>query len=192
MMEEYQIIAAVLSGDVDAYRFLVERYQKPIFNLMYRVTGSREDALDLAQETFIKAYEKLHSFREGAKFFPWLYTIGFNHARNFVRKRKMVRSLRGEDGGERESFDQPWHQEEALCTQLDCHRLDQVLKQIPLDYREALILHYHEGLSMEDIAAGLQISVSGAKMRVHRGIKKLRQILFEEDHEKKRSISAGK
>jgi RNA polymerase sigma-70 factor (ECF subfamily) len=79
-----------------------------------------------------------------------------------------------------------------MQAKLDFQRLFQGLQKLPLDYREALILHYHEGLSMEDIAAGLQISVSGAKMRVHRGIKKLRQILFEEDHEKKRSISAGK
>ncbi len=74
-------IMEVLSGNVDAYRDLVQRYQKPIFNLMYRLTGSREDARDLAQETFIKAYQKLDHFKLGSRFFPWLYTIGLNPER---------------------------------------------------------------------------------------------------------------
>jgi RNA polymerase sigma-70 factor (ECF subfamily) len=69
-------------------------------------------------------------------------------------------------------------------------RIYQALDQLPIDYREAVILHYHEGLSMEDIAAALELSVSGAKMRVHRGIKKLREMIFEEDHEREKSALA--
>ena len=78
----------VWSWRCECYSILVRQYQKPIFNLMYRVTGSSEDAKDLTQETFIKAYEKLDHFRMGARFFPWLYTIGYNHARNFVQRGK--------------------------------------------------------------------------------------------------------
>src|SRR4030042_3793120 len=85
-LDDQEIIAAILGGNKDAYSVLVQRYQKPIFYLMYLVTGSYDDALDLAQETFIKAYENLDHFKNGARFFPWLYTIGFNHVRNFKKK----------------------------------------------------------------------------------------------------------
>jgi RNA polymerase sigma-70 factor (ECF subfamily) len=61
-----------------------------------------------------------------------------------------------------------------------------------MDYREAVILHYHEGLSMEDIATALQLSLSGAKMRVHRGIRKLREMISEDNHEKEGSILADR
>ena len=188
--DDQQIITAVMNGNVNAYSILVQQYQKPIFNLMYRVTGSYEDAKDLAQETFIKAYEKLDHFRMGARFFPWLYTIGYNHARNFVQRSKPFQQPSDEDFENNSGLDYPSQQEERVLAQIDFLRIYQALGQLPIDYREAVILHYHEGLSMEDIATSLQLSVSGAKMRVHRGIKKLREIILGNDHEKERSVLA--
>jgi RNA polymerase sigma-70 factor (ECF subfamily) len=190
-LDDQEIIAAILGGNKDAYSVLVQRYQKPIFNLMYRVTGSYDDALDLAQETFIKAYENLDHFNKGARFFPWLYTIGFNHVRNFKRRdRVSVRLFSRDCEGEKLGLENPPQQEEQMCIQLDSRRLDQALQHLPPDYREAVILHYREGLSMEDIAIALQLSNSGAKMRVHRGIKKLREIIFGDQHGAKRFASA--
>jgi len=191
LSDDQKIIAAVLAGNKDAYSTLVQRYQRPIFNLMLRVTGSYEDALDLAQETFIKAYEKLDTFRLGARFFPWLYTIGFNHVRNFKRRDKLSHEVFYQNGGEELGLDGPAYQEDEMHAKLDFQRLFQGLQKLPVDYREALILHYHEGFSMEDIGAALQLSVSGAKMRVHRGLLKLRQIIFEDEDEKERIVSTG-
>ena len=188
--DDQQVISAVMNGNVNAYSILVQQYQKPIFNLMYRVTGSYEDAKDLSQETFIKAYEKLDHFRMGARFFPWLYTIGYNHARNFVQRGKPFQQLNGEDFEKNSGLDYPSQHEERVVAQIDFLRIYQALGQLPMDYREAVILHYHEGLSMEDIATALQLSISGAKMRVHRGIKKLREIILGDDHEKERSVLA--
>ena len=188
--DDQQVIRAVMNGNVNAYSILVQQYQKPIFNLMYRVTGSYEDAKDLAQETFIKAYEKLDHFRMGARFFPWLYTIGYNHARNFVQRGKPFQQSSDEDFENNSGLDYPSQQEERVLAQIDFLRIYQALEQLPMDYREAVILHYHEGLSMEDIATALQLSVSGAKMRVHRGIKKLREIILGDDHETERSALA--
>lgn len=179
-LDDQDIIAAVLNGNVNTYRVLVERYQKPIFNLMVRMTGSHSDALDLAQETFVQAYEKLGHFKNGSRFFPWIYTIGINRARNFLRKRKV----------EKCSLNETWEETlPAACSvpsvekadPLDVHYLQQALVQLPYDYREAVMLHYREGFSMEEIAQSLQLSVSGAKMRVHRGLEKLRHILHGED-----------
>lgn len=186
MMEELydqQIITAVLTGRVDDYRHLVLRYQRPIFNLMYRMTGSREDALDLAQEIFIKAYEKLEHFKMGSKFFPWLYTIGLNHGRNFIRDHKMEKQCFVEMGQDESWVDRFSQQSQRAWSPLDVQRLREGLQQLPLDYREAMILHYHEGFSMKEIADVLELSVSGAKMRVHRGLRKLRQIMDAGNHE---------
>lgn len=185
--DDQQVISAVMNGNVNAYSILVQQYQKPIFNLMYRVTGSYEDAKDLAQETFIKAYEKLDHFRMGARFFPWLYTIGYNHARNFVQRRRPFQQAPDGDCEEMSGLDYPSQHEERMMAKIDFLRIYQALDQLPIDHREAVILHYHEGLSMEDIATALQLSVSGAKMRVHRGIKKLKEIILGEDHEPERS-----
>jgi RNA polymerase sigma-70 factor, ECF subfamily len=190
-LDEQEIISAVLGGNKDIFSLLVLRYQKPIFNLMYRLTGSQDDALDLAQETFIKAYENLDHFKKGARFFPWLYTIGFNHGRNFKRRNKVFVSLSGGDWEEEASDTSNLsRQEEQLVFQLDSSRIFQALQHLPVDYREALILHYHEGLSMEDIAVALQLSSSGAKMRVHRGVKKLKEIILGNQHGANKIASA--
>src|SRR5208283_122710 len=106
-----QLIAAILEGDVNAYSTLVLRYQGAIFNVMFRMTDSYEDAGDLAQETFIKAYEQLHRFQRGKKFFPWLYTIGLNHARNFLRHNKRTQTVPLEGSEPGSGMDYPGQQE---------------------------------------------------------------------------------
>jgi len=184
---DQQIVEVVLTGDADAYRVLVQRYQKPLFNLFYRMTGSYEDSLDLAQETFIKAYEKLESFKMGSRFFPWIYTIGLNHGRNFLRRNRKENQTFCEMGDE-ESWVDCFRQEETI----DAACLRQSLLQLPLEYREAVMLHFHEGLSMEEIARALELSVSGAKMRVHRGLRKLRQLLGGQQEKERRGRNERK
>lgn len=175
--DEQHAISAVLDGDMNAYALLVERYQRPIFNLMYRMTGSSEDAADLAQETFVRAYEQLYRFRNGSKFFPWLYTIGLNHCRNHLRSRNGAKTVPVDECDLGSGLDYNGQQEDNICTRLDSQRIDKALRELPLDYREALILRYHEDLPLEDTASALNLSLSAAKMRVHRGLKKLREIL---------------
>ncbi len=177
--DDQEIIDSIADGDSNAYAILVKRYQKAIFNLMFRMTGSYDDATDLAQETFIKAYEQLYRFQKGKKFFPWLYTIGLNHSRNFLRQRKKSRDISIEDCDPGSGLDYPGQQEDDLCARIDHQYISAALNQLPLDYREALILRYHEGLSMEDVAAALKLRMSAAKMRVHRGLEKLRCLLEE-------------
>jgi RNA polymerase sigma-70 factor (ECF subfamily) len=179
---DQEAISAVLDGDPNAYAVLVERYQKPIFNLMYRMTCSCEDAADLAQETFIKAYEQLYRFREGERFFPWLYTIAINHSKNFLRRNKAALNVPIDDCEPGSGLDYPSQQEEKMCLRLDFQRLHKALDQLPFDHREALVLRYHEEIPVEEIAATLNLSESGVRMRVSRGLKKLREILFRDCH----------
>lgn len=175
--DDRRVIAAVLAGETEAYAILVERYQKPIYNLMVRMTGSTWDALDLAQETFIKAFEQLHRFRLGKRFFPWLYTIGLNHSKNFIRRRTSLQASSLECCEAACDQGNPRMEEEKLCMRLDAVRIAKALEELPFDYREAVILRYHEEMAMDEIADVLGISLSGAKMRVHRGLNKLRRLL---------------
>ena len=171
---EETLINEILSGDVNSYALLVKRYQKPIYNLMMRMTGSDQDALDLTQETFVRAYEKLEKFSPSAPFFPWLYTMGLNLARDFLRraKRSPVESYEPDD-----SFSIEIDQYDRLADQIDVQKVSEVLQSLPVDYREALLLRFHEGLSVGEVAYALGLSLSAAKMRIHRGLLKLRQLL---------------
>lgn len=176
--EENSIISSILAGDADAFAILVKRYQKPVFNLMIRITSCEEDAFDLTQETFIRAYEKLDRFKPSGRFFTWLYTIGINLGRDFLRKRKTGETKAEELYESQKSLSIDSGQDELLFNRLDAELVKAALQELPLDYREAIILRFHEGMSMRDVALALGISVSGAKMRVHRGLLKLRGLLL--------------
>ena len=173
--DEQNCIDRVLRGEVNAFGTLVERYQKPIFNLMYRMAGSSDKAADLTQETFIRAYQKLERFHPGKRFFPWLYSIGLNLARDFTRKHtRNPETLSALNPESFSSCNSTSDQHDRMCERLEFIRLEKALEEIPVIYREALILRYHDECSMRDIAAALNLSVSAAKMRVHRGLNMLR------------------
>lgn len=178
--EDDAIIEKVLSGNVNAYGLIVKKYQQPIYNLMLRTVRSEDKAEDLAQETFIRAYEKLDFFRPGNKFFSWLYAIGMNLARDSIRKNnKIFYALDDEsDLALNDRIEQ--ERQNPYDERIEMEHLHHALKKLPLKEKEAIILRYREELSMKDIAVALEISVSGVKMRVHRGLKKLREFLSEE------------
>jgi RNA polymerase sigma-70 factor (ECF subfamily) len=175
------LISDILTGDVEAYAILVKRYQKPIFNLMMRSTSCEEDAFDLTQETFIRAYEKLDRFKPSARFFPWLYTIGMNLARDFSRGTR-TREIKTEELYQTQKhLSLESDQAESLFERIDAQRVKETLQKLPLEYREAVILRFHEDMSIREVALAIGISVSGAKMRIHRGLLKLRRLLSAEE-----------
>jgi RNA polymerase sigma-70 factor (ECF subfamily) len=174
--DDQQVINRVLKGDTNAFGILVKRYQRPVFNLMFRMVGSADQAADLTQETFMKTYENLERFTPGRKFFPWLYAIGLNTARDFVRKDKShIETNVGNSSGEFSGSQNPGEEQNHLCESLDFIRLERALSVLPLMYREALVLRYHEELPMKEVAQSLSITLSAAKMRVTRGLELLRQ-----------------
>ena len=175
------LISDILSGDVEAYAILVKRYQKPIFNLMMRTTCSEEDAFDLTQEAFVRAYEKLERFKPSGRFFPWLYTIGINLARDFSRRRKTREIKTAELYEMQKDLSVESDRSKSLLERIDAQRLKETLQELPLENREAVILRFHEGMSIREVALAIGISVSGAKMRIHRGLLKLRQLLSAEN-----------
>ena len=173
--QENEIIQSVLNGDREKFALFVDKYQRPVYNLIYRITGSRHDAEDLAQETFLKAYKSLNSFIPKKKFFPWLYTIAINLTRNHLRKKKPLLV---------ENFDHLQtdknNPEQAVSKQQEAEALARYIQRLPVSLREAVILRYYFYLSFEEIARILCISLSGAKMRVYRGLEKL-EIMMNKD-----------
>ena len=175
--EDSRIVSEVLDGDVNAYALLVKKYQKPIYNLMHRVTGSEDLSLEMSQATLVRAYEKLERFDPAKSFFSWLYAIGMNLARDYLRKAGREAHLFECNFDESNAADGNPNPVTQVERKLEMAHVLKAMEKLPFDQREALILRFREDLSMKDIARALSISVSGAKMRVHRALKELRRIL---------------
>lgn len=176
-MEENRLINAILDGDAESFAVLVHRYQRPIYNMMLRMTNHPEEAADLTQEAFLKVYENLERFRPNGRFFPWLYTIGLNLARDHLRRHKNTEEAAGLDPATGQLGQGCAEDDGACLRRMDAERLPSLLAALPLEYREALVLRFHEGLTMRDVGLALGISTSGAKMRVQRGLQRLRDKL---------------
>ncbi len=174
MEHEDAVIRDVLAGNTDAFGILVKRYQRPIYNLMRRTTGTADTAADLAQDTFVRAYENLARFRPGARFFPWLYAIGINRARDWLRTAGSRRLVEWEVASADESFPVSENPQAQWDERLDLERVWHAVARLPFDYREALVLRYREDLPLQEVAEVLGIALSAAKMRVHRGLNMVR------------------
>jgi len=174
------IIQSVLEGDRDLYALLVDAYKGPIFTLAYRMTGSYEDADDLAQETFIRAFENLGRFDQKRTFFTWLYTIGLNLVRNHVKRGKRISVLKDREDRHsplRDTLSSPEHS--MVSDQMMGH-LDICLHRLSENLKEAIVMRFYQELSFEDIAQISGLSLSAAKMRVYRGLEKLRELMEEQ------------
>ena len=90
---EYKIIKQIMNGEYEQYAMLIEEHQNKLFTFIYRIVNNREDAEDLTQDTFIKAYKSIHSFRFKSKFSTWLYQIGYNNSCNLIKRIKKKREI---------------------------------------------------------------------------------------------------
>ncbi len=174
---ENEIIQNVLDGDQEKFALLVDKYQGPIYNLVYRLTGNHSDAEDLAQETFIKAYKSLNNFQTKKKFFSWLYTIALNLTRNHLKKKKPLLVENVEDLKPDNRQTDKNNPEINLIKHQEAQALESSIQRLPIALREAVILRYYFYLPFEEIARILCISLSGAKMRVYRALEKLEVLM---------------
>ena len=180
--DETRIIAAVLDGEVEYFRILVERYQRSIYSLMRRHTGSAATAEDLTQDVFIQVYEKLHTFKPSRRFFPWLYTIALNRCRDHLRRRGVRRQLFAAEP-ENQPLPDP---NGARCTLraecvLEVRQVAAAIARLPAGYGEPLLLYYREGFSVKEIAKATGMSTAATKARIHRGRELLRDALGAND-----------
>ena len=184
--QEAAVIQAVLDGDVNAYEALVKEYEKNVYNLALRMTGNSEDAADMAQEAFIKAYNSLTAFRGDSKFSVWLYRIVSNVCLDFLRSRSRKQtvslSTENDDGEEVELdiADETHSPEQLLDRSLTRDAGRRGLAALPPDHREILLLREIQGLSYEEIADALGLEAGTVKSRIFRARKKLCSFLIKD------------
>ncbi len=171
-------------GDGSAFGELMRRYQNKIYRLARRMTQTDEDAEDVVQEAFVKAFRSLRGFREKSRFSTWLYRITVNLALMKLRKRKpevvsLDEPISTEEGKmHRELEDEATNPLERLLERESAEVLDAAVEALPPAYRAVFILRHVEGLSTEETARILGISVAAVKSRLHRTRLMLQQKLF--------------
>ena len=183
---EAAIINAVLDWDSNAYELLVREYEKNVYNLALRMTGNSEDAYDMSQEAFIKAYNSLSSFRGDSKFSVWLYRIVSNVCLDFLRSRNrratVSLSVENDEGEEMELdiADEASSPQALLDRSLTRDAVRRGLQALPPDHREILLLREIQGLSYDEIAETLDLEVGTVKSRIFRARKKLCAFLIKD------------
>lgn len=172
--DEMSTIDKVLEGDIDSFSDLVRAYEGKIYNLCLRMTGSREDARDLTQEAFVKAYKKLDTFKGDSSFYLWLYRIASNTSLDFLRReRKREKdSLTYEDESgsvlEMEIPDQRYSPEMIMDQESLKKSIEGGLMALRPAYRNILIMREMGGLSYKEIADTLGITEGTVKSRISR------------------------
>jgi len=185
--EDFDLIACFKSGDKSVFEEIILRYQDRIYNLCLYILGNRHDAQDTAQETFLKAYRNLADFKPKASLYTWLYRIAVNTCLDY-RKRPFFESIfksssEGEEFIQEPVFDGPSPEKLYETKQLGL-ALSKSLGKLSLKLRAVIILKEIEGLSYEDIAEVLDVSLGTVKSRISRAREELK-ILLKDFREQK-------
>ncbi len=170
-------IAETLRGNPDAFRSIVERYDGLVYRLAKSYLGNREEAEEASQEIFLRIFRFLHSYRLEKAFLPWLYTVSTNHLRTrYVRMRRREERIVSANGDmpEAEGTDTP----AVIVEKSEAKEaLRQAMGSLPSGIQDVITLYYMEGMSVSQISSILGIGTENVKSRLHRGRRKLREIL---------------
>jgi RNA polymerase sigma-70 factor (ECF subfamily) len=177
--DDQYYIDLVKGGQVSAFSYLVEKYRDMVYGLSLKMLRNTEDAEELAQDTFVKAFQSIHTYKGGAKFSTWLYRIAYNSAISFLRKRKMVfYSL-----DEQQLSDQDELNINNRLSEIDQEELAGSLKKaldaLPEDDQVLVTLYYYEDQSIDDISKITGLTASNVKVKIHRARKKMYLFLKE-------------
>ena len=169
-------IERVLKGDTQYFSHLVDKYKDIVFSIALKVLRNREDAEEMAQESFIKAYKSLHTFKGDAKFSTWLYRITYNNCISEVRKKKLkivsTDDVQISDEPEEMNFD-------GIPAENRAKYVKAALDKLPEDEYALILLYYFEDKSVEEIGEITKLSESNVKVKLFRARKKLYSILNE-------------
>jgi RNA polymerase sigma factor (sigma-70 family) len=175
-LNDNEIISQVLSGDHQAYAGLVNRYQNYVFTLTLRMVKNREDAEEVAQDVFIKAYKYLADFKGASKFTTWLYTIVNNTAISFLRKKKLdIHSLDNEKVFEAADSQDSGMRANLVEQKSKLGMVNQAISLLSPDDAQIITLFYKAEQSLEETAQVLGIEVNAAKVRLHRARTRLKE-----------------
>jgi RNA polymerase sigma-70 factor (ECF subfamily) len=179
-----ELVARSMGGDLDSFNQLVLRWERPIYALAYRVIGREEDARDVCQETFLRAFRALKGFKGQAKFSSWLYRITLNLCRDWIRRERrqpIAQAPEGVDLIELASEATPSESIEELVARREIGRaVARAMADLPDEQRTAIILKEYHGLTFQEIADLLACPLSTVKTRLYQGLTVLRKQLARE------------
>jgi len=160
------------TGAKETFERFVREYERRIFHTVYRIVGNREDAMDITQTVFLKAYEKFDLYEPSRKFFTWLYRIAINESINFIKGKKQTMEI----AQNMEALEK--NPEEYVSGTMMADRLQDALKTLKLDYRVVIVMKYFLDLSYEQIGELLDIPVKTVKSRLFMARELLKDILI--------------
>jgi RNA polymerase sigma-70 factor (ECF subfamily) len=176
-----ELVARSIGGDADSFNELILRWERPIYALAYRTIGREEDARDVCQETFLRAFRALPGFRGQAKFSSWLYRIALNLCRDWIRRQRRAPVMQAPEGvdlvdlvsehGPSESI------EELVARQELSAIVEQAMTLLPEEQRTAIILKEYHGMTFQEIADLQGCPLSTVKTRLYQGLAVLRRHL---------------
>lgn len=177
-LSDEQLVMLVREGCNDAFALLVERYEKQIFALAYRLGGDYDEARDMAQESFLRVYQELPRYDVNRRFFPWLYRVAHNTCINLMHRRPKettpldnILDLRTDEMNREVNPGVSYEHQELSDA------INQALQALPENYRLPLVMKYLEGMSYQQISDQLDLPVSTIETRLFRGRKMLKQAL---------------
>jgi RNA polymerase sigma-70 factor (ECF subfamily) len=176
-----ELVARSRSGDADSFNLLISRWERPIYALAYRVIGREEDARDVTQETFLRAFKGLAAFKGQAKFSSWLYRIALNLCRDWIRRKKRSPMVALPEDVELEDVVAdagPVETVEDLVSRRELSGLvEAAMARLPEEQRTAIILKEYHGMTFQEIADLQGCPLSTVKTRLYQGLSVLRREL---------------
>ena len=172
--DDGELVSMALGGNPDAFATLVERYDRAVYHLAYRTMHDVEEARDVAQESFFKAYRSLRTFKPGAKFSTWIFSIAYHACCDRLNRRKRYSSEEMPDRAD----PRPGPEPEAIA-QDDARRLRVAIDALPEKYRTVITLYHLQGKQYEEIATVLQLPMGTVKTHLFRAKEQLRKLLGE-------------
>lgn len=180
-----EIIGRVLSGDSDSFEAIVKKYEKMVYSLAISKTNSRENAQDISQECFLRAYKMLASYRTDSAFSTWLYRICQNLIFDFYRKEKRVKTVSlsfsdeyGEEPQERELQDPGGDPAEHVLRAEKIEKIRKIINSLPDDLREIIVLRDLNNISYSQISDMLGLEIGTVKSRLNRAREKLKNYIL--------------
>ena len=177
-----ELVARSIGGDLDSFNQLVVRWERPIYALAYRVIGREEDARDVCQETFLRAFRALRGFKGQAKFSSWLYRITLTLCRDWIRRERRAPTAQAPEGVDLVELAASGQVDVETVEDLVSRRLlgravARAMAGLPEDQRTAIILKEYHGLTFQEIADLLDCPLSTVKTRLYQGLSVLRRQL---------------
>ena len=175
------LVARSRGGDLDSFNQLILRWERPIYALAYRVIGREEDARDVCQETFLRAFRALPGFKGQAKFSSWLYRIALNLCRDWIRRQRRAPTVQlpeGVDPSELAAERGPVESIEDLVSRRELSAVvEEAMARLPEEQRTAIVLKEYHGMTFQEIADLQGCPLSTVKTRLYQGLSVLRRHL---------------